>query len=172
VVIVPGEHGSRTRGIPDKSTKYGTMELGGEPSLRGTGISKKNSKRKTYGKEEARSRSSPSRSQNNWIDAIEATVQCNCSVDLGCATCDDQDGRGKLSAEENNVVGCQGRKGGGHVKRIARCDWRLRFRQFGWLVGPSLRSDFHQRISGRRNGFVSVFDGKSLSAAWKRENRA
>jgi predicted dehydrogenase len=75
-------------GIPDRIYgKYGTMELGGEPSLRWNGDFKEEFKAKNEGKEEARIKLDTRRDlENNWIDAMrgKGTVQCN--VDLGCAT--------------------------------------------------------------------------------------
>jgi len=75
-------------GIPDRIYgKYGTMELGGEPSLRWNGDFKEEFKAKNEGKEEARIKLDQRRDlENNWIDAMrgKGTVQCN--VDLGCAT--------------------------------------------------------------------------------------
>jgi predicted dehydrogenase len=75
-------------GIPDRIYgKYGTMELGGEPSLRGNGGFKEEFKAKNDGKEEARIAVEPRRDlEQNWIDAMRGKGPVHCNVDLGCAT--------------------------------------------------------------------------------------
>src|SRR4051794_28198282 len=75
-------------GIPDRVYgKYGTMELGGEPSLRWNGDFKEEFKAKNDGKEEARIKLDSRRDlENNWIDAMRGNGTVQCNVDLGCAT--------------------------------------------------------------------------------------
>lgn len=75
-------------GIPDRVYgKYGTMELGGEPSLRWNGDFKEEFKARNGGKEEVRVPLEPRRDlENNWIDAIRGKAPVHCNVDLGCAT--------------------------------------------------------------------------------------
>ncbi len=75
-------------GIPDRIYgKYGTMELGGEPSLRWNGDFKEEFKAKNDGKEETRIALEPRRDmQNNWIDAMRGNGPVHCNVELGCAT--------------------------------------------------------------------------------------
>src|ERR1041385_7855689 len=71
-------------GIPDRIYgKYGTMELGGEPSLKWNGDFKEEFKAQNDGKEEARIKLDPRRDlENNWIDAMRGngTVQCNADL--------------------------------------------------------------------------------------------
>ncbi len=75
-------------GIPDRIYgKYGTMELGGEPSLRWNGDFKEEFKAKNNGQEEARLALDPRRDlQNNWIDAMRGRAAVQCNAELGCAT--------------------------------------------------------------------------------------
>jgi len=76
-------------GIPDRIYgKYGTMELGGEPSLRFNGDFKPEFLAKNAGKEETRIPVKPRRDQvGNFLDVVrgkDTTLHCN--VDLGAAT--------------------------------------------------------------------------------------
>jgi hypothetical protein len=75
-------------GIPDRIYgKYGTMELGGEPSLKWNGDFKDEFKAKNDGKEEARMALETRRDlENNWIDAMRGKGEVQCNVDLGCST--------------------------------------------------------------------------------------
>ena len=75
-------------GIPDRIYgKHGTMELGGEPSLRWNGDFKEEFKAKNDGKEEARIAVESRRDlENNWLDAMRGKAAVQCNVDLGCAT--------------------------------------------------------------------------------------
>lgn len=75
-------------GIPDRVYgKHGTLELGGEPSLRWNGDFKEEFKAKNGGKEEARIPLTPRRDlENNWIDAMRGNGPVHCNVELGCAT--------------------------------------------------------------------------------------
>jgi predicted dehydrogenase len=75
-------------GIPDRIYgKYGTMELGGEPSLRWNGDFKEEFKAKNDGKEEARVAVAARRDlENNWVDAMRGNGPVHCNVELGCAT--------------------------------------------------------------------------------------
>jgi hypothetical protein len=75
-------------GIPDRIYgKHGTMELGGEPNLRGNGDFKEEFKAKNDGKEEARIAIEPRRDlEENWIDAMRGKGSVHCNADLGCAT--------------------------------------------------------------------------------------
>src|SRR5262245_138520 len=76
-------------GLPDKIYgKHGTVELGGEPSLRWNGDFKPEFLAKNAGKEETRIPVKPRRDQvGNFLDVVrskESTLHCN--VDLGAAT--------------------------------------------------------------------------------------
>lgn len=75
-------------GIPDKIYgKHGTMELGGQPSLKWNGEFKEEFKSKNDGKEETVIPLEPRRDmEDNWIDAMRGTAPVHCNVDLGCAT--------------------------------------------------------------------------------------
>lgn len=75
-------------GIPDRVYgKYGTMELGGEPSLRWNGDFKEEFKVRNEGKEEYRIPLEPRRDlENNWLDAIRGKAAVQCNAELGCAT--------------------------------------------------------------------------------------
>ena len=75
-------------GIPDRIYgKHGTMELGGEPSLRWNGDFKEEFKAKNDGKEEVRVPLTARRDlENNWIDAMRGNGPVHCNVELGCAT--------------------------------------------------------------------------------------
>ncbi|HAM71244.1 MAG TPA: gfo/Idh/MocA family oxidoreductase, partial [Verrucomicrobiales bacterium] len=75
-------------GIPDRIYgKHGTMELGGEPSLRWNGDFKEEFKASNEGREEARIPLAPRRDlEGNWIDAIRGKGTVHCNVELGCAT--------------------------------------------------------------------------------------
>lgn len=75
-------------GIPDRVYgKHGTLELGGEPSLRWNGDFKEEFKAKNDGKEETRIALTPRRDlENNWIDAMRGNGPVHCNVELGCAT--------------------------------------------------------------------------------------
>lgn len=75
-------------GIPDRVYgKHGTLELGGEPSLRFNGDFKEEFKARNEGKEEARIALTPRRDlENNWIDAMRGNGTVHCNVELGCAT--------------------------------------------------------------------------------------
>ena len=75
-------------GIPDRIYgKHGTMELGGEPSLRLNGDFKEEFKAKNDGKEEVRVPLTARRDlENNWIDAMRGNGPVHCNVELGCAT--------------------------------------------------------------------------------------
>jgi len=75
-------------GLPDKVYgKYGTMELGGEPSLRWNGDFKEEFKAKNDGKEEVRIPIRQRRDlEGNFIDVLRGKDQLACNADLGCAT--------------------------------------------------------------------------------------
>lgn len=75
-------------GIPDRIYgKYGTLELGGEPSLKWNGDFKEEFKSKNDGKEEARLAVETRRDlENNWLDAIRGKAVVHCNAELGCAT--------------------------------------------------------------------------------------
>lgn len=75
-------------GIPDRIYgKFGTMELGGEPSLRWNGDFKPEFKARNDGKEELRIPLEPRRDlEANWIDAMRGKGPVHCNVELGCAT--------------------------------------------------------------------------------------
>jgi predicted dehydrogenase len=75
-------------GIPDRIYgKYGTMELGGEPSLRWNGDFKDEFKAKNGGREEFRIPVETRRDlENNWVDAMRGKGPVQCNVELGCAT--------------------------------------------------------------------------------------
>ncbi|MBI1842450.1 MAG: Gfo/Idh/MocA family oxidoreductase [Verrucomicrobia bacterium] len=75
-------------GIPDRIYgKHGTMELGGEPSLRWNGDFKEEFKAKNDGKEEAKVPLESRRDlEGNWIDAMRGLASVHCNAELGCAT--------------------------------------------------------------------------------------
>lgn len=75
-------------GLPDRIYgKHGTMELGGEPSLRWNGDFKEEFKAKNDGKEEVRLAIKPRRDlEGNFIDVLRGKDQLACNADLGCAT--------------------------------------------------------------------------------------
>src|SRR5207244_790188 len=75
-------------GIPDRIYgKHGTMELGGEPSLRFNGDFKEEFKAKNDGKEEVRL---PIKQrldiEGNFIDVLRGKDKLACNSDLGCST--------------------------------------------------------------------------------------
>jgi predicted dehydrogenase len=75
-------------GLPDRIYgKYGTMELGGEPSLRWNGDFKDEFKAKNDGQEEVRLPLRQRRDlEGNFIDVLRGQGQLACNADLGCAT--------------------------------------------------------------------------------------
>src|SRR6266581_528192 len=75
-------------GIPDRIYgKHGTMELGGEPSLKWNGEFKEEFKAKNDGKEEVRLPIKQRRDlEGNFIDVIRGKDRLACNADLGCAT--------------------------------------------------------------------------------------
>jgi predicted dehydrogenase len=75
-------------GIPDRIYgKHGTMELGGEPSLRWNGDFKEEFKTKNDGKEEVRLPLKSRRDlEGNFIDVLRGKDKLACNADLGCAT--------------------------------------------------------------------------------------
>jgi predicted dehydrogenase len=75
-------------GIPDRIYgKHGTMELGGEPSLRWNGDFKEEFKAKNDGKEELKLPIQTRRDlEGNFIDVLRGKGQLACNADLGCAT--------------------------------------------------------------------------------------
>jgi predicted dehydrogenase len=75
-------------GIPDRIYgKYGTMELGGEPSLRFNGDFGEEFKAKNEGKEEVRIPLKPRRDlEGNFIDVLRGNGALHCNVDLGAST--------------------------------------------------------------------------------------
>ncbi|MBI2949340.1 MAG: Gfo/Idh/MocA family oxidoreductase [Verrucomicrobia bacterium] len=75
-------------GLPDKIYgKHGTMELGGEPSLRWNGDFKEEFKAKNDGKEEVRLPVKPRRDlEGNFIDVLRGKDKLACNAALGCAT--------------------------------------------------------------------------------------
>jgi predicted dehydrogenase len=75
-------------GIPDRVYgKHGTMELGGEPSLKVNGDFKEEFKAKNDGKEEARLTVKQRRDlEGNFIDVLRGKDKLACNADLGCAT--------------------------------------------------------------------------------------
>ena len=75
-------------GIPDRIYgKHGTMELGGEPLLRGNGDFKPEFKAKNDGKDELRLPIKPRRDQvGNFLDVIRGGGPLHCNVELGAAT--------------------------------------------------------------------------------------
>jgi predicted dehydrogenase len=75
-------------GIPDRIYgKHGTMELGGEPSLRFNGDFKEEFKSRNGGKEEARIPVKQRRDlEGNFIDVLRGKDKLACNADLGCAT--------------------------------------------------------------------------------------
>ena len=75
-------------GLPDRIYgKHGTMELGGEPSLRWNGDFKEEFKARNEGKEEVRLPIKPRRDlEGNFIDVLRGKDTLACNADLGCAT--------------------------------------------------------------------------------------
>jgi predicted dehydrogenase len=75
-------------GIPDRIYgKHGTMELGGELSLRFNGDFKEEFKAKNGGKEETQLQVKPRRDlEGNFIDVLRGKDKLACNADLGCAT--------------------------------------------------------------------------------------
>src|SRR6185295_10984808 len=75
-------------GIPDRVYgKHGTMELGGEPSLRFNGDFKEEFKARNGGKEEAQLPVKPRRDlEGNFIDVLRGNGVLHCNVDLGAST--------------------------------------------------------------------------------------
>lgn len=75
-------------GLPDRIYgKHGTMELGGEPSLRWNGDFKEEFKAKNEGKEEARLSIKQRRDlEGNFIDVLRGKDKLSCNADLGCST--------------------------------------------------------------------------------------
>ncbi len=75
-------------GLPDRIYgKHGTMELGGEPSLKFNGDFKEEFKAKNDGKEEVRLPIKPRRDlEGNFIDVLRGKDKLACNADLGCAT--------------------------------------------------------------------------------------
>jgi len=75
-------------GIPDRIYgKHGTMELGGEPSLRFNGDFKEEFKAKNDDKEEVRLPIKQRRDlEGNFIDVLRGKDKLACNADLGCAT--------------------------------------------------------------------------------------
>ena len=75
-------------GIPDRIYgKHGTMELGGEPSLRWNGDFKEEFKSANDGKEETRLPIKQRRDlEGNFIDVLRGKDKLACNADLGCAT--------------------------------------------------------------------------------------
>ena len=75
-------------GPPDRIYgKHGTMELGGEPSLRWNGDFKEEFKAKNDGKDEVRLPLKQRRDlEGNFIDVLRGMDKLACNADLGCAT--------------------------------------------------------------------------------------
>jgi len=75
-------------GIPDRIYgKHGTMELGGEPSLKFNGDFAPEFKARNDDKEEVRLPLKPRRDlEGNFIDVMRGTATLNCNADLGAAT--------------------------------------------------------------------------------------
>jgi predicted dehydrogenase len=75
-------------GLPDRIYgKYGTMELGGEPSLKVNGPYAEEFKAKNEGKEEVRLSIRQRRDlEGNFIDVLRGKDKLACNVDLGCST--------------------------------------------------------------------------------------
>jgi predicted dehydrogenase len=75
-------------GIPDRVYgKHGTMDLGGEPSLRFNGEFKEEFRAKNDGKDEARIAVEKRRDlKGNWIDVMRGKDSLRCNVELGAAT--------------------------------------------------------------------------------------
>jgi len=75
-------------GIPDRIYgKHGTMELGGEPSLRFNGDFKEEFKAKNGDKEEVRLPIKQRRDlEGNFIDVLRGKDKLACNSDLGCST--------------------------------------------------------------------------------------
>jgi len=74
--------------LPDRIYgKYGTMELGGEPSLKVNGPYADEFKEKNDGKEECRIPVKQRRDlEGNFIDVLRGKDKLACNADLGCAT--------------------------------------------------------------------------------------
>lgn len=75
-------------GLPDRIYgKHGTMELGGEPVLRGNGDFKEEFKAKNDGQEEVRLPIRQRRDlEGNFIDVLRGQDKLACNAELGCAT--------------------------------------------------------------------------------------
>jgi predicted dehydrogenase len=75
-------------GIPDRIYgKYGTLDVGGEPLLKGNGDMMPEFRAKNDGKDEARIAVQERRDmEGNFIDAIRGKGPVNCNVELGAAT--------------------------------------------------------------------------------------
>src|SRR6266446_9869730 len=75
-------------GLPDRIFgKHGTMELGGEPSLRWNGDFKEEFKASNDGKEEVRLAIKQRRDlEGNFIDVLRGKDRLACNAELGCAT--------------------------------------------------------------------------------------
>ncbi len=75
-------------GIPDRIYgKHGTMELGGEPSLRGNGDFKDEFTAANGGQDDVRLPVTARRDlESNWIDAMRGRGPVHCNIELGCAT--------------------------------------------------------------------------------------
>lgn len=75
-------------GIPDRVYgKHGTMDIGGDPWLRGNGAFKEEFKAKNGGKDEVRIPLDESRDLGrNWLDTIRGKAELCCNVELGTAT--------------------------------------------------------------------------------------
>lgn len=75
-------------GLPDRVYgKHGTMELGGEPSLRWNGAFKEEFQAKNDGKDEVRLPIKQRRDlEGNFIDVLRGKDKLACNADLGCAT--------------------------------------------------------------------------------------
>jgi predicted dehydrogenase len=74
--------------IPDRIYgKYGTMDVGGEPFLRGNGDFEEEFKAKNGGLKEIRIPVEPRRDmEGNFIDVIRGTGELHCNVELGAST--------------------------------------------------------------------------------------
>ena len=75
-------------GLPDRIYgKFGTMELGGEPSLKANGDFAAEFKARNEDKEEVRIPIKPRRDlEGNFIDVLRGRSTLHCNVDLGAAT--------------------------------------------------------------------------------------
>jgi predicted dehydrogenase len=67
--------------------KHGTLDLGGQPTLRANGDFREEFKAKNDGREEARLATQPRRDQvGNFIDVVRGKGTLHCNVELGAAT--------------------------------------------------------------------------------------